>query len=71
MGRIYDSLERKAKLSATSLPSIGMHTFTNTGYNLTCVDISRDAAVIATGFSDALIRVYIQDPNFVLDVEAG
>ena len=69
VGRIYDSLERKTKLSPTNLPSIAMHTFTNTGHSLTAVDISRDAAVIAAGFSDANIRVYIQDPNFVLDVE--
>ncbi len=66
---MYDSLERKVKLSPTNLPSIAMHTFTNTGHSLTAVDISRDAGILAAGFSDAIIRVYVQDPNFVLDID--
>lgn len=67
---MYDMLSKKAKLSPTNLPSIAMHTFTNSSNCLTAVDISRDGGILAAGFSDSLIRVYIQDPNFVLDVEA-
>jgi len=69
VGRIDESLEKKAKLSPTNLPNIAMHTFTNAGNNLTAVDISRDAALLAAGFSDSIIRVFIQDPDFVLDIE--
>lgn len=48
-----------------------MHTFTNSSNSLTSVDISKDGAIIAAGFSDSFIRVYIQDPDFVLDFEQG
>ena len=69
---MYDQLAKKVKLGPPNpLPSIAMHTFTNTGYSLTCVDISNDGGLIAAGFSDALIRVYIQDSGLVLDLEAG
>jgi transcription initiation factor TFIID subunit 5 len=70
IGRVYDQLERKVRLSLTSLPSIAIHTFNNIGFDLTAVDISCDAAILAAGFSDALIRVYIQDPKLNLDIES-
>lgn len=68
---MYDSVEKKADLSATNLPSIAMHTFLNTGHNLSAVAVTRDAAVIAAGFSDAFIRIYVQDPNLALDIASG
>eukprot|EP00826_Nyctotherus_ovalis_P001892 TRINITY_DN1034_c0_g1_i2.p1 TRINITY_DN1034_c0_g1~~TRINITY_DN1034_c0_g1_i2.p1 ORF type:complete len:401 (+),score=109.59 TRINITY_DN1034_c0_g1_i2:1066-2268(+) len=70
VGRVYDMLDRKVKLSASNLPSIAIHTFSNAEHSLTAVDISRDAAILAAGFSDALIRIYIQDPKLSLDIDS-
>ena len=64
-------MERKEDLSKDNLPSIGMHTFMNTGHNLTVVESSSDAAVLAAGFLDSIIRVYIQDPNLAIDINSG
>ena len=71
VGCIYDSIEKRVDLSATNLPSIAMHTFLNTGHSLNVVTITKDASVIAAGFSDALIRVYIQDQCLAVDISSG
>jgi len=53
-----EDLRRRVALSSTSLPSICFFTFLNAHNSINCVDIARDASVVAGGFSDSSIKVW-------------
>lgn len=58
----------RAKLSEKSLPSIAFHALIN-AHNAICVEISRDASIIACGFEDGSIMLFIQNPDFQHNLE--
>ena len=59
----------RAKLSEKCLPSIAFHALIN-AQSAICIEISRDASIIACGFEDGSIMLFIQNPDFQHNLES-
>ena len=55
---VFSDLVNALALDAHSLPSCAMYTFLNTRNTLNALEVSRDASVVAAGFSNSAIKVW-------------
>lgn len=56
--RYLREMSKKVNLGPDSLPSILFYTFTNSFHGLTSLTTCEDASMMASGFSDSLLRVW-------------
>jgi WD40 repeat protein len=65
-----ENLRACVRLSATSLPSVAAYTFLNASSTVTCISISADGSLIATGGADGVIRLWnMRDPRAQMEFE--
>ncbi|KAL3137829.1 hypothetical protein ABBQ38_005084 [Trebouxia sp. C0009 RCD-2024] len=56
--QLLESLDKRASVGPTALPSAAFYTFVNSHHTLNCVTSSSDGACVAGGFSDSSVRIY-------------
>lgn len=56
------------KIDKNNLPTVGCFTLLNTYNKMNCADFSSDGSIIASGFKDGTIMIWILDVNMQLDI---
>jgi hypothetical protein len=56
------------KIDKNNLPTVGCFTILNTHNKMNCADITNDGSIIAFGFKDGVILVWILDNDMQLDI---
>lgn len=55
---MLQSIENRAALSSSALPSAAFYTFINSHHTLNCITSSSDGSCVAGGFADSSVRIY-------------
>lgn len=56
------------KIDRNNLPTIGCFTILNSHNKMNCADISSDGSIVACGFKDGTITVWINDKEMNIDI---
>jgi len=56
------------KIDRSTLPTIGCYTILNSHNKLNCADISQDGSVVACGFKDGSITLWVTDKEMVTEI---
>ncbi len=56
------------KIDRNNLPTIGCFTILNSHNKMNCADISSDGSIVACGFKDGSIIVWINDKDMIIDI---
>ena len=57
------------KIDKANLPTIGCFTILNSHNKLNCADVTNDGGIIACGFKDGTITVWITDKDMKIDID--
>ena len=56
------------KIDKANLPTIGCFTILNTQNKMNCADMTNDGSIIAFGFKDGIVLVWILDNDIKLEI---
>jgi hypothetical protein len=59
------------RIDKNNLPTIGCFTILNSHNKMNCADVTIDGSIVACGFKDGTITVWINDKDMILDINGN